>query len=245
MFEAFDGMQRVAAANGGGADDERAVRDSFGERLEFFSAGEKRRCTHSGACFTKSQFVGIHDAKMEETEVAHGPGGGADVERIARVDEDDAQVIELGWGGQGTAVILRRAGAKGEYFAEEEWQNERRGRDRVRQDRGARTMNTRKSMKRRSPVFGGVGFGVIGVAGMLACFALAAVLGPAEAQTNKKAGVERGAFGKLDDGTGIEVFTLRNSHGARPKLSMEERWRSCGCRTAPAKMETWCWDSTI
>jgi hypothetical protein len=33
---------------------------------------------------------------MEEAEVAHSAGGGANVERIARVDEDDAQVIELG-----------------------------------------------------------------------------------------------------------------------------------------------------
>jgi hypothetical protein len=33
---------------------------------------------------------------MEEAKVAHGAGGGADVERIARVDEDDAQVVELG-----------------------------------------------------------------------------------------------------------------------------------------------------
>ena len=96
LFEAFDEMQRVAAANGGGADDESAVRDSFGESLEFFGAGEKRRGAHSGACFPKSQFVGIYDAKVEETEIAHGTGGGANVEGVARVDEDDAQVIELG-----------------------------------------------------------------------------------------------------------------------------------------------------
>src|ERR1700694_395633 len=127
-------MQRVAAANGGGTDDEGTVLDGLGESLEFFSTGEKRRGAHSGACFPKSQFVGIYDAKMKETEVAHSACGGANVEGVARVDEDDAQVIELGWGGQGTAVILRRARTKGEYFAEEEWQNERRGRDRVRQD---------------------------------------------------------------------------------------------------------------
>ena len=96
MFEAFDGVLRVAAANGGGADDESAVRDGFGNSLELFGAGEKRRGTHGRACFTKGQFVWIHDAKMEEAEVAHGAGGGANVERIARVDEDDAQVIELG-----------------------------------------------------------------------------------------------------------------------------------------------------
>jgi hypothetical protein len=33
---------------------------------------------------------------MKEAKVAHGAGGGANVERIARVDEDDAQIIELG-----------------------------------------------------------------------------------------------------------------------------------------------------
>ena len=96
MLGAFDGVLRVAAAQGGGADDESAVRDSFGETLELFGAGEKKRGTHSGACFTKGQFVRIHDAKMEEAKVAHGSGGSANVERIARVDEDDAQVIELG-----------------------------------------------------------------------------------------------------------------------------------------------------
>src|SRR6266850_2527327 len=34
VFEAFDRVLRVAAANGGGADDESAVRDGFGESLE-------------------------------------------------------------------------------------------------------------------------------------------------------------------------------------------------------------------
>jgi len=130
LFEAFDEVLRVTAAHGGGADDESAVRNGFGETLELFGAGEKRRGAHSGACFTKGQFVGIDDAKMEEAEVAHGAGGGANVERIARVDEDDAQVIELGWGGQGTDSILRRGGEKGEYNSVEQWQNERRGRER-------------------------------------------------------------------------------------------------------------------
>ena len=39
---------------------------------------------------------------MEETEVAHGAGGRADVERVARIDEDDAQAVELGEGRQGS-----------------------------------------------------------------------------------------------------------------------------------------------
>jgi hypothetical protein len=33
---------------------------------------------------------------MEEAEVAHRASGGANVERIARVDENDVQMVELG-----------------------------------------------------------------------------------------------------------------------------------------------------
>jgi aldose 1-epimerase len=162
---------------------------------------------------------------VEEAEVAHGAGGGANVERIARVDEDDAQVIELGWGGQGTDYILRRGGEKGEYNSVEQWQNERRAGVRRNGGRGEGAMDARTQTGRSW--FWGLGmilgngwldFGVIRVAGMLASFVLATVWGPAEAQMNKKAGVERGAFGKLDDGTAIEVFTLRNSKGAAAKI---------------------------
>jgi len=39
---------------------------------------------------------------MEEAEVAHGARSGADVERIARLDKDDAQVFELGERRQGS-----------------------------------------------------------------------------------------------------------------------------------------------
>src|SRR5882762_10180452 len=79
----------------------------------------------------------------------------------------------------------------------------------------------------RGPGFRGLGmilgngwldFGVLGVLGMLASLALATVWGLAEAQMNRKAGVERGLFGKLDDGTAIEVFTLKNSNGAAAKI---------------------------
>ena len=64
----------------------------------------------------------------------------------------------------------------------------------------------------------GLRIGVIGVAGVLACFAMAMVWGPAHAQSAKKLSVERAPFGKLDDGTLIEAFTLKNSHGASAKI---------------------------
>ena len=43
---------------------------------------------------------------MEETEVAHSAGGRADVERVARIDEDDAQAVELGLGRQQNGDFL-------------------------------------------------------------------------------------------------------------------------------------------
>ena len=90
MLEAFDRVLRIAGANGGSADDEGAVRDGSGDSLKLFGAGEKWRGADSGTRFAKGQVIRVHNAKMEETEVAHGAGGGADVERVARVDEDNA-----------------------------------------------------------------------------------------------------------------------------------------------------------
>jgi hypothetical protein len=126
LLEALDGVLQFAVADGGGADDEGAVRDGFGEGGEFFGGGEDGGSADGGAGFTKSQFVWIDHAEVEETEVAHGAGGGADVERIARVDEDDAQAVEFGTGGQGTASVLHGCKEKGEYNRVEGWQNKRR-----------------------------------------------------------------------------------------------------------------------
>jgi aldose 1-epimerase len=77
-------------------------------------------------------------------------------------------------------------------------------------------MSARRDLGHWRLGFHGLGLGMMGVAGVLACFVLGAAQG--EAQMAGKAGVERGAFGKLEDGTVIEVFTLKNSHGAAAKV---------------------------
>jgi aldose 1-epimerase len=73
-------------------------------------------------------------------------------------------------------------------------------------------MDARKRTKRS------FGFGMMVLAGALACFALAPARELARAQTTQKTGVEREAFGKMEDGTVIEAFTLRNSKGASAKI---------------------------
>jgi hypothetical protein len=102
LLEAANRVLRLAAADRGGPDNERAIRHSFRDGLKFFGAGEQWGGADGGARFAKCQFIRIHDAKMEEAEVAHGASGGANVERIARLDENDAQVVELGKGRQGS-----------------------------------------------------------------------------------------------------------------------------------------------
>jgi hypothetical protein len=99
-------------ADGGGSDDERAVCDGFAERLELFCPGEQRRGADRGPRLAKRQLIGVHHAKMEESEIAHGTRSGADVEGIARADEYDAQAVDFGVGRQGRRVYSRRVVTK-------------------------------------------------------------------------------------------------------------------------------------
>ena len=49
--------------------------------------------------------IGVYDSKSQETEIAHGPGGSAEIQGIARGYQHDAQIVELRANRQ--AVILR------------------------------------------------------------------------------------------------------------------------------------------
>jgi hypothetical protein len=59
---------------------------------------EQRCGADRGTRFAKSQFIGVHHAKMEKAEVAHGACGSPDVEWIARGDEDNPQAVGFGVG---------------------------------------------------------------------------------------------------------------------------------------------------
>lgn len=73
-----------------------------------------------------------------------------------------------------------------------------------------------KMRVRRDLGRGWLRFGAIGTACVVAWFVIGA--GRGEAQMAAKAGVEHQAFGKLEDGTVIEAFTLRNSRGASARV---------------------------
>src|SRR2546430_1268653 len=96
LLKAPDRVLQLTETDGRSSDDQRAVPDGFGEGFALFGAGEQRRGADRRARLAECQFVGVYDTQMEEAEVAHRAGGGADVERIARGDKDDAQAIEFG-----------------------------------------------------------------------------------------------------------------------------------------------------
>lgn len=108
LLKAPDRVLQLTETDGRSSDDQRAVPDGFGEGFALFGAGEQRRGADRRARLAECQFVGVYDTQMEEAEVAHRAGGGADVERIARGDKDDAQAIEFGIRRQGRRVYSRR-----------------------------------------------------------------------------------------------------------------------------------------
>ncbi len=112
LIEAVDRVLQLTLAHGGGSDDECAVLDGFSDGLEFFGTSEQRRGADGGTRLTKGQLVGVHHAKMEEAEVAHGTGSGPDVEGIAWGDKNDAQAVGVSGGKHGRRVYSRKEATK-------------------------------------------------------------------------------------------------------------------------------------
>src|SRR5260370_36999486 len=89
LVQAVYRVLQLTLADGGSSDDQCAIFDGFGNGLELFSTGEQSFGANGGTRFTKSQLIGGHDAKMEEAEVAHGPGRTAEVAGIPGGDSED------------------------------------------------------------------------------------------------------------------------------------------------------------
>ena len=98
LIEAAHRVLQLTKAYGCGPYNESAIFDGFSKRLKLLGFGKQGRSADRGARLAKSEFVGVHDTKVEEAKVAHRAGGGTDVERIARGNEHDSQAIGFGIG---------------------------------------------------------------------------------------------------------------------------------------------------
>ena len=78
-----------------GADDERAIGNGVGERIELL--GMRKHVSgrpDGGAGLTNRQLIRMDGAHMERTEITHGASGSTKIERVTRSDEHDAQPVE-------------------------------------------------------------------------------------------------------------------------------------------------------
>jgi len=108
LIQAADRVLQLSLTHRGCADDECAVLNGFGEVLELFRASKQRYSADGGTRFSKGQLIRVDDPKMKETEVAHGPGGGADVERIARGHKNHTQSVGISVGEHRRRVYRRK-----------------------------------------------------------------------------------------------------------------------------------------
>ena len=88
-------MLQVAMTDGGGAHHERAVSDGVGNGSVFLGVPQNLSATYCRTRVAKGAIKRIHNPQVRAPEVAHGAGGRANVERISRRNEDDAQAIEF------------------------------------------------------------------------------------------------------------------------------------------------------
>ena len=70
-----------------------AVGHGFCHGFIFFCVCQQLCRADGRTRFAECDFVGIHDAQMRGSEVAHGAGGGSNVERISRCHEHYAQIV--------------------------------------------------------------------------------------------------------------------------------------------------------
>jgi hypothetical protein len=83
-------MLQITPADRGGSDDKRTVSNRFGNGFVLFSIGQHRCGAHRGTSLAECRIEWGHDPQPPKAEVAHGPSSLTNVERIARVHQDDA-----------------------------------------------------------------------------------------------------------------------------------------------------------
>jgi len=104
-LQAPERMLQVTMADRSGSNHQRAIGNRFGNGFEFFGLGQHIRGADGGASILKGHFVGIHHPQMKKSKIAHCPGGRANVQGIARVYQDNAQMIEFSGNGQARNIL--------------------------------------------------------------------------------------------------------------------------------------------
>jgi hypothetical protein len=104
-LQTLQGVLQVAMADCGSSDHKRAVGNRFGHSFEFFSIGQQVRGAHRGSGILKGHIVGVHHSQVEKSKIAHCPSGSANVERIAGIHQNYAQIVEFSGNRQARNIL--------------------------------------------------------------------------------------------------------------------------------------------
>lgn len=102
ILQNMERVLQLSMADGSGADDERTVRNGFGDGREDFGVGEDCGCSDGRASLAKCRVVWMHQAQMMKAEVAHGTRGRPDVQRVSRRYENHAEAVGVHGAGLNT-----------------------------------------------------------------------------------------------------------------------------------------------
>jgi hypothetical protein len=98
--ELDDGLVRLAVGDGRGSDNESAVGDRLLEGVDAAGVLEQSFRANGRFGLAPVWLIRGDDGEAGEAEVGEGAGGCSYIEGIARRDEDDVEVLALGWGEQ-------------------------------------------------------------------------------------------------------------------------------------------------
>lgn len=110
FLQSSQGVLQIAMSHRSGSHDQGAVGNRFGHRLIHFGGRQRGRGAHCGTSIPERYVVRIHYPEGRKSKVAHGPRRRTNVERIAHVDEDNAQTGEFGGNGQAVAILRQGYG---------------------------------------------------------------------------------------------------------------------------------------
>jgi hypothetical protein len=101
IFQPSQRVRQFPVTDRCGSNHQRAVGHGFGNALVLFRARQQRRSSDGGTRLAKGYVVRVHHSKPEKPEIADGASGRADVERIARGHQHNAQTVEFSRNRQG------------------------------------------------------------------------------------------------------------------------------------------------
>jgi hypothetical protein len=95
VFEASERVLELAVSDGGRSHYKSAVSDSTGDVRELLGVFKNHGGVYGRTGLPIGHMVWVHEPHPDKPEVAHGTSRGANVQRIARRNEDDSELVAV------------------------------------------------------------------------------------------------------------------------------------------------------